>query len=188
MKLIIIFGPQAVGKMTVGHELEKITNLKLFHNHMTIEIISPLFGYGSKSPVGTKLVDLFRQKIFEEFAKSDQEGLIFTFVWAFNEQDDWDYIDNICDIFESQGGTVYLVELEADVDERIKRNEHPYRLNHKPTKRNIEWSEKDLKDSMDKYRLNSKSGEIKNENYIRIDNTNLSPEETAQKIKEKFQL
>ncbi len=24
MKLVVIFGPQAVGKMTVGHELEKI--------------------------------------------------------------------------------------------------------------------------------------------------------------------
>ena len=29
MKIVIIFGPHAVGKMTVGHELEKITNLKL---------------------------------------------------------------------------------------------------------------------------------------------------------------
>jgi DNA integrity scanning protein DisA with diadenylate cyclase activity len=188
MKLIIIFGPQAVGKMTVGHELEKTTDLKLFHNHMTIEIIAPLFGYGSKSPVGTKLVNLFRQKIFEEFTKSDQEGLIFTYLWAFNKQDDWDYIDNVCNIFESQGGIVYLVELEAAVDERLERNKHPHRLSHKPTKRNLERSEKDLKDSMKKYRMNSKSGEIKRENYIRIDNTNLSPEETAQKIKEKFQL
>ncbi|GGA15578.1 hypothetical protein GCM10008018_70410 [Paenibacillus marchantiophytorum] len=36
MKLIIIFGPQAVGKMTVGHELEKVTGMTVFHNHMTI--------------------------------------------------------------------------------------------------------------------------------------------------------
>lgn len=40
MKLVIIFGPQAVGKMTVGQELEKLTGLKLFHNHMTIELVS----------------------------------------------------------------------------------------------------------------------------------------------------
>jgi hypothetical protein len=33
MKFVIIFGPQAVGKMTVGYELEKITDLKLFHYH-----------------------------------------------------------------------------------------------------------------------------------------------------------
>lgn len=87
--------------MTVGQELEKITGLKLFHNHMTIELVSPLFNYGSK--VGRKLVNLFRKKIFEEFAKTDQEGMIFTYVWAFSEQDDWNYIDNLCKIFESKG-------------------------------------------------------------------------------------
>lgn len=38
MKLVIITGPQAVGKMTVGQELEKLTDLKLFHNHMTIDL------------------------------------------------------------------------------------------------------------------------------------------------------
>jgi len=186
MKLVIIFGPQAVGKMTVGHELEKTTDLKLFHNHMTIELVSPFFSYGSET--GKRLVNLFRKEIFEEVAKSDLEGLIFTYVWAFDQKSDWDYIDNLCGIFESKGGTVYFVELEADVDERIERNKHPHRLSHKPTKRNLERSEKDLKDSMDKYRLNSKNGEIKKENYIRINNTNLSPEETAKKIKERFQL
>ena len=43
MKFVIIVGPHAVGKMTVGQELEKITGLKLFHNHMTIELVSPFF-------------------------------------------------------------------------------------------------------------------------------------------------
>jgi hypothetical protein len=79
MKLVIIFGPQAVGKMTVGYELEKITDLKLFHNHMTIELVSPFFSYGSDE--GKRLVNLFRQEIFEAVAKSDLEGLIFTVVW-----------------------------------------------------------------------------------------------------------
>lgn len=45
MKFILIFGPQAVGKMTVGHELEKITSMKLFHNHQTIELLYPYFGF-----------------------------------------------------------------------------------------------------------------------------------------------
>lgn len=186
MKLVIIFGPQAVGKMTVGHELEKITGLKLFHNHMTIELVAPFFSYGSEA--GKRLVNLFRKEIFEEAAKSDLEGLIFTYVWAFDQKADWDYVDNLCEIFESKGGTVYFVELEANVDTRLVRNKHPHRLSHKPTKRNLDKSEKELRDSMDKHRLNSKNGEIHKENYLRIDNTNLSPEETAQKIKEKFQL
>lgn len=37
MNLVIIIGAQAVGKMTVGDELSKITHLKLFYNHMSIE-------------------------------------------------------------------------------------------------------------------------------------------------------
>ena len=38
------------------------------------------------------------------------------------------------------------------------------------------------------HRLNSEEGEVKEENYLRIDNTNLSPETVALKIKEKFNL
>ena len=186
MKFVLIFGPNAVGKMTVGHELEKLTDLKLFHNHMTIELVCPFFDYGTET--GKRLVRSFRKEIFEEVAKSDLKGLIFTYIWAFDEKKDWDYVDKVCDIFESKGGTVYFVELEADTEERIERNKSPHRLDHKPTKRNINRSEKDLKESMEKYRLNSKNGEIKRENYIRIDNTNLSPEETAKRIREKFNL
>ncbi len=46
MKLVIIFGPPAVGKMTVGYELAKLTGLKVFHNHMTIEIALNFFDFG----------------------------------------------------------------------------------------------------------------------------------------------
>ena len=44
MKLVLIFGSGAVGKMTVGQALMKKTNLRLFHNHMTIEPIIEIFG------------------------------------------------------------------------------------------------------------------------------------------------
>jgi shikimate kinase len=186
MKFVLIFGPQAVGKMTVGQELAKITGLKLFHNHMTIELVTPIFDFGTKE--GQRLVTMFRQEIFEAVAKSDLEGLIFTYVWAFDHPSDWEYIKNVCQIFESRGGDVYFVELEADLNERLERNKSPHRLEHKPTKRNIEWSENNLKKSMEKYRLNSLEGEITNPEYIRINNTNRSAVEVAKVIKEKFQL
>jgi hypothetical protein len=186
MKFILIFGPQAVGKMTVGQELEKITGLKLFHNHMTIELVSNFFSYGTEA--GNRLVNLFRQEIFEEVAKSDLYGLIFTYVRAFNQEDDWNYIDNVCNIFESRGGEIYFVELEADLEERLYRNKSPHRLECKPSKRNIEWSERNLKNSMKKYRLNSHLGEITRQIYIKINNTNQGPKEVAEIIKEKFKL
>ena len=52
MKLILIFGPQAVGKMTVGQELATLTGLKLFHNHMTIDLVSPIFDYSTTEAKG----------------------------------------------------------------------------------------------------------------------------------------
>lgn len=114
--------------------------------------------------------------------------MIFTYVWAFNHPSDWNYVNEVCEIFESRGGTVYFVELEADLNERLERNKSPHRLEHKPTKRNIEWSENNLKKSLEKYRLNSLEGEITKEEYIRINNTNMSAEEVAKAIKDKFQL
>ncbi|MCX6751993.1 MAG: AAA family ATPase [Candidatus Nomurabacteria bacterium] len=186
MKLIIMFGPQAVGKMTVGHELEKITNLKLFHNHMTIDLVNPFFNYDTE--IGKKLVRLFREEIFKEVASSDQEGLVFTFQWDFDRKETWDYIENVARIFTDKGAEIFWIELEADMEERIKRNKTDHRLKHKPTKRNIKWSEKDLKDSMLKHRLNSKEGEIKEKNYLRINNTNINAYDTALIIKDKFNL
>lgn len=185
MKFVLIFGPQAVGKMTVGQELEQITELKLFHNHMTIELLEPYFSF---SPEMWRLSTLFRTEIFKAVAESEQEGLIFTYVWAFDQQDDWDYVDKICEIFESKGGSIYFVELEADFDERLERNKSPHRLEHKPTKRNVVWSENELKETMKKYRLNSNEGEIKKENYIKINNTNLSAVEVAKIISDRFNL
>lgn len=186
MKFVMIIGPQAVGKMTVGQELAKITGLKLFHNHMTIDLVSNFFSYGSEQ--GKKLVHSFRMQIFEEVAKSNLEGLIFTYVWAFNMREDEEYYKKVTEIFRKENAEIYLIELEAELEERIKRNETENRLLNKPTKRNIEWSKNNLLKDVDKYRLNSLSGEIKEKNYLRIDNTNLSAEEVAKMIKEKFDL
>ncbi|KSU58390.1 shikimate kinase [[Bacillus] enclensis] len=185
MKLVLLFGPQAVGKMTVGQEVEKATGLKLFHNHMTIELLQPFFGFTDEM---WRLSTLMREEIFEAFAKSDQEGMIFTFMWAFNEQEDWDWVEKVEAIFESNGAEVYFVELESDLEVRLERNKTENRLQHKPSKRNVEDSEKRLLASLDRLRLNSREGEIHKEHYLKINNTSLTPGETAKKIIEVFKL
>ena len=186
MKFIIITGPQAVGKMTVGQELVKITNLKLLHNHMTIEVLTKIFDYSRDS--FRKLNEEFRIKIFEEFAKSDEEGIIFTTTWDFDDEEEWDRIYKYIQIFKDNNAQIYIVELEANLEERLKRNKMENRLLNKPSKRNLEWSEKDLLKSVKKYRFNSKENEIKEKNYLRIDNTNISPDIVAKMIKNKFKL
>ena len=59
---------------------------------------------------------------------------------------------------------------------------------NKPSKRNLEWSEKDLLKSAKKYRFNTKENEIKEKNYLKIDNTNIDAKTVAKVIKEKFEL
>jgi cytidylate kinase len=186
MKLIIIFGPHAVGKMTVGQELAKITNLKLFHNHMTIDVVSDLFE--NMPSERNRLINLFRKEIFETYSKSDEYGMIFTYMWAFDRKDDWEYIDYVENLFSSRGADIYFVELEADYDLRIERNKTDNRLLNKPTKRNLEKSESLFRSLENMYRLNSFDGEVAKENYIRINNSNLQPEEAALIIKNKFSL
>lgn len=91
-------------------------------------------------------------------------------------------------IFKDNNAEIYIVELEANLEERLKRNKMENRLLNKPSKRNLEWSEKDLLKSVEKYRFNSKENEIKEKNYLRIDNTNLNANVVAEMIKNRFKL
>ena len=66
-KFVLIIGPQAVGKMTVGQELSKLIGYKLMHNHMTIEIVRQIFDYDKE--IYQKMNQQIRYEIFKEFAK-----------------------------------------------------------------------------------------------------------------------
>ena len=183
MDLIVIIGSGAVGKMTTGQELMKITDFRLFHNHMMIEPVLEIFGKFDGNAVSR-----LREVVFEEFMKTNYQGMIFTYMWAFDMQEDWDYIKSVAERFEATGGTVYYVELVADRAVRLERNKSENRLKNKASKRDIEASEGRMLREETKYRIVSKDGEIPFENYIKIDNTNLEPDVVARMIKERFNL
>lgn len=186
MRFIVIFGPPAVGKMSVGHELAKLTGLKLFHNHMTIDLILNFFDFGHQQ--FHRLVADFRRRVFEEVAASDLPGLIFTFVWALDSESDRAFIERSCDIFREKGAEVYFVELEAELSERLRRNESEFRLSQKASKRDVEKSRERLLEDGEKYRLNSDEDFFYEENYLKIENTNLTAHEAARRIVEGFGL
>lgn len=184
-KLVILLGPHAVGKMTVGQELSKLTGLRLFHNHMSIELARKLFDHSEKE--WGILNGTIRQTVFELFAKGDFPGLIFTYMCAFDLQSELEYLQGIIDLFKANGTDCFVVELCADFDVRLIRNKSENRLLHKESKRNLEWSEAEMRRTSEKYRLNSYDGEkLPFENYMKLDNTDLPPEEAARKIMEYF--
>lgn len=179
MKLVIIVGSGAVGKMTVGQELMKITDLRLFHNHMMIEPVIDVFGYFHGG-----VIQRLREIVFEEFLKSDNSGMIFTFLWAFDMPTDREYIMKVAEKFDE----VYCVELVADQSVRLERNKTENRLKNKASKRDLTLSEKRLLNEDTNHRLVSDPGEMPFDNYLRIDNTHLPAVQVAKIIKEKFSL
>ena len=183
MKLVVIFGAGAVGKMTVGQELMKITDLRLYHNHMDIEPVIEIFGR-----LNGTAVRRIREVIFDEFAATDSYGMIFTFMWALDAPSNWDYIDSLADIFRSKGADICYVELVAPQEIRLQRNVTENRLRHKASKRDIDASNARVLGEDANYRLVSNDGEIPFDNYIKIDNSNLAPDVVAEMIKERFSL
>ena len=183
MNLIILIGAGAVGKMMVGQELMKITDYRLFHNHMMIEPVIEIFGKYEGA-----VVNKLRDDIFDAFMNTKYTGMIFTYMWAFDLQSDWDYVDCLAKKFEATGGTVYYVELVADRAVRVERNKTENRLKNKASKRDIVLSQDRMIREETKYRLVSLDGELNFKNYIKIDNTNLEPQEVAAMIKKHFNL
>ena len=181
MKLLFLIGNSSVGKMTVGQELCKITQFRLFHNHMMIEPVLEIFG-----SFHSDIIQKLRNVIFEEFAKSGKYGLIFTFMWAFDMPSDWEYIEQVKKTFGLDEKDIYYVELIAAQQIRLSRNATENRLTHKASKRDIEASNERLLHADLKYRCESLPGEIPFPNYLRLENGSITAEEAAYLIKEHF--
>lgn len=185
-RLIVVFGPPAVGKMTVGRELAQLTGLRLFHNHMAIEPVLQLFEFDS--PPFSRLVRSFREQVFQEVADSDLPGLIYTCMWALDDERDKRFIDGLCALFRSRGARVHFVELWASLEERLRRNRTRERLDEKPSKRDVEASERRLLAHESRFRLNTDGDFFYPKEHLRIDNTDRSAREVAEQIVERFGL
>ena len=183
--LIIISGPQAVGKMTVAEVLKDRIGYSLMVNHDTIEVSDKIFGMAT--PAQKELNMLMRDAVYDTAIKYGID-LILTFVISYDRQDNIDGLNEIRKKFEESGGTFYYVELYADVETRLKRNVTPHRLESKLSKNNIEWSNNDLINKTKEHRLNTYEGETICPNHLKIDNTNLSPEEVVDIIIKEFDL
>lgn len=118
MKLVFIHGAPAVGKVTVARELARLTGFRLFHNHLTVDLVSSLFSFGSEPFI------LLREQIwlsaFGEAARQ-KVSLIFTFNPERTVRER--FIQDAIDVVESAGGKVIFVELtcaEAELERRIE--------------------------------------------------------------------
>ena len=114
--------------------------------------------------------------------------MIFTYVCAFEIQQERDYLTQLANLFVSNGGNFYFVELFSDLDTRIHRNDTPHRKERKASKRDVEWSKSNLINDTQNHRLNSNSDEIWFENHMKIDNSSLDPDIVADLIINEYHL
>ena len=177
--LLFIIGPQAVGKMTVGQELSRATGYKFMSNHQTIELLLPIFDYGT--PSFRRLLFDFRMSIFEEFATGERPGLLFSCVSDFDSALDRAQTECYAAPFLRRGGRVLFAELEASFETRLERNRTPNRQEHKPSKRDVAFAEKLLREE-EKFRTDSGSVFPYAYPHLKINNEALSPPQVVAEI------
>lgn len=185
--LVMIVGPPAVGKMTVGAELCRRTGYRLLHNHMTIDLVTPFFEFGTPSFV--RLVATFRQHLLDEISRSDLPGLVFTLVWAFGVPGEEEAVQAYVAPFRSLGGRVLFVELAATQEERLARNATEQRSAAKPHTRDVVAS-RELLERLDReYTMNTAAGSHADRpDWLRIDSTRKTAAEVADMIIEHYQV
>ena len=186
MHFVFVFGPPAVGKMTVGRALAARTGYKLLHNHMTVEPVLEIFAFGSP-PFG-RLVSEFRRRVLEEALAADLDGLVFTMVWGLELDEDRALVASYVDLVQAAGGRVSFVELYADLGERLVRNRTELRLAEKRSKRDLEFSHGNVLALEEGYVMNTGGAGTLGEDmlagheHLRIDNTALSADEVADRV------
>lgn len=183
MTLLFVFGPPAVGKMTVGRAIADAGGFRLFHNHHVIEPLLDVFEF--ESPAFQTLMAEFRQRVLEEAAAADVD-LVFTLVWALDKPEDSELLRRHLAPFVDAGRRIVFVELYADLDTRLERNRTELRLAEKKSKRDLTWSDDNVR-GLERYQMNSGAPSPADEviaefPHLRLDNTHLTPEEVAAQV------
>lgn len=174
MKLIFIYGPPAIGKLTVATELKSLTNYLIFHNHLTRDIVYEISNGNVKD--NQDLVIKLRLDVFE-YSALNNLNLIFTYVYE-GPNDDED-VKNTYQTITNNGGKVLFVELMASKDSLLERVQDESRKKyHKLT------DEEKLASIIDNHNYTS----VPFDNVLKINNDRLSPNEVANQIVDYFKL
>ncbi len=170
MQLIFIYGDPGTGKLTVARELQKLTGLRLFHNHLTVDLASSLFGFDN--PDYFDYVRSLRLEAFERSTKANI-SLIFTFWYSSISQPS---VEKYQYAIESNGGQVLFVRLHCRPEILEQRVVSASRQNWKIS------SIADLRAALEN------TGDVIPGTHLEIENSDLSPEVVAEMIVAKLEL
>lgn len=176
MNLIFIYGPPGVGKLTVAQELAKITRYKLFHNHLTVDLVYAVFDFGTKPFI--ELREKIWMMVFQKAKEEGVNGVIFTF--APEGSVPRYFIPDLIRLIEDDQNIIYFVELTCHPEELRKRIVNPSRSR---------YAKGMSSDNVEKYyQRDSLIPTAVHERKFTIDTTTLSPRETAILIAQHYSL
>jgi hypothetical protein len=179
--LVCLIGPPAVGKMTVGQELCRLTGFKLFHGHVVADVLTPYFLFGT--PAFARLARTWRLMFFEEALKTGL-NLVMTVAWRFDVSADAETIRTWLQPY-IEGGRVLCVELLAPLEVRLERARTENRRRHK----NAPWvTETYLREIHTAHRYDSGGTLPFDLPYLQLETEHLSADLAAQLVAEHFDL
>ena len=171
MRLIFIYGPPAVGKLTTARCVAESAGYALCHNHLTVDAVRPLFPEGDDSEVRSDLLKTIRLEIIRTAARLNIDTVI---TLAYSGVVDDDFVDDIVAIVERYAGTVTFVQLYAPAEVLLLRATAKHRVDmgkiSDPDRLRIQLGERDHYATMRYPR------------QLRIDTTELTPAESARRI------
>ena len=106
---MFLYGPPAVGKLTVARAIADSLPYKILHNHVTIDAVTGVLPWGSDA--FWRVVGRFRRDLVA--AAAENIDLIYTFVFAPGDEQ---HVADIVLPYEKAGGTVLFVQLLAPLD------------------------------------------------------------------------
>lgn len=117
MKLVVLYGSEGVGKLTVGRCLAAQTGLRLFHNHLSVDVAKVLYDYGD--PRYEEVLWGVRLMVMKSAAVHDVPGLIFT--WAYSHPDFQPLLDRVDETLAPFDAEILMVHLKTSQDELERR-------------------------------------------------------------------
>lgn len=177
MRVVLIHGPPAVGKLTVAERLSRIIDAPVLHYHVALDAASVLFPFGSGpwlKLARTLLMD------FVEAALNDGMGhLVMTFIYGRFPNDE-DFIARLESALRESGAELLVVRLTCKRGELEKRVVSPSRHEHGKL-----TTVKDLRKVLENFDM---CGSIPNTREFTLDTSEVSAEEVAKRVLERFDL
>lgn len=181
MLLIILYGPPASGKLTIGKILSKRTGFPLLHNHLLVDLVVPFFPFGTPSFAHTTRA--FRRRIVREALRARLPGLIVTYVWSFNSRPERTFLHQVRRMVQRGGGSVHFVELTCPDRMLLHRVTNASRREFGKVK-----SRRVLQKLLRTHRMNTREKSEQMPNTLLIPTDRTTPAQAAEKIVRRFHL